>query len=533
MSVLISELRRNDGPHIFPDITHGEVALRDRLVEALSHLPTSVMLFDADDRLVFCNEATARYFPTATDLLVPGTKYEDLLRAHAVSGYVADVGEDMESWIAERVKSHRAAETAITRTYADGTTSQIVERRTSDGGIISIRSDVTDIRAYEVRLKEHSEEFLRSQTILAAAQKISHTGSVMRDLRSGVVEWSDETYHIFGRKPGSTPPTRDQVLDCVHRDDRSRFDAHMRASETGKAAIPIEMRIVRPDGTVRWVMLAAEVFLDDVGQPARRLATYRDITETHEAGAELERKNGEIEEYARELERSNRDLEQFAYLASHDLQEPLRMVASYCRLLQRRYQGKLDSDADEFIGYAVEGADRMQRLVNDLLSYSRVGRHGTTFELLPAAKIVETALKNLQNAIADSGARVTLGELPMIPGDPTQLVQLFQNLIGNAVKFRGDRTPAIRIDAVPADGNWVEVTVADNGIGIEPEFVERVFLIFQRLHPREAYEGTGIGLAIVKKVVENHGGRVWIESQLGQGTCFHFTLPATLAKGES
>jgi len=209
------------------------------------------------------------------------------------------------------------------------------------------------------------------------------------------------------------------------------------------------------------------------------------------------------------------------------------MVASYCRLLQRRYQGKLDSDADEFIGYAVEGADRMQRLVNDLLSYSRVGRHGTTFELLPAAKIVETALKNLQNAIADSGARVTLGELPMIAGDSTQLVQLFQNLIGNAVKFRGDRTPAIRIDAVPAEGNWVEVTVADNGIGVEPEFVERVFLIFQRLHPREAYEGTGIGLAIVKKVVENHGGRVWIESKPGQGTCFHFTLPTTLAKGES
>jgi PAS domain-containing protein len=157
----------------FPDISHGDVALRDRLVEALSHLPTSVMLFDSDDRLVFCNEATARYFPTAADLLVPGTKYEDLLRAHAVSGYVADVGEDMESWIAERVKSHRAADTAITRTYADGTTSQIVERRTSDGGIICLRTDVTDIRAYQVRLKEHSEELLRSQSILAQRRRFS------------------------------------------------------------------------------------------------------------------------------------------------------------------------------------------------------------------------------------------------------------------------------------------------------------------------------------------------------------------------
>jgi signal transduction histidine kinase len=533
VSALLGELQQQNGQVFRPLSALDEATLHDRLVEALSHLPTSVMLFDADDRLVFCNEATARYFPTVTRLLVPGTKYEDLLRAHAVSGYVSGIGDDFEAWIDERMKSHRAADSSITRTYADGTASQIVERRTSDGGIICIRTDVTDIRAYEIKLKERSEQLLQSQTTLALAQKVSHTGSVMRDLRTGVVEWSDETYRIFGREPGSQPPSRDEILDCVHPDDRSRFDAHMRASEAGEAADPLVMRILLPDGSVRWVRLAAEVFLDDKGAPVRRLATYRDITKAREDADALEQKTRETEEYAKELERSNRDLEQFAYLASHDLQEPLRMVASYCRLLQRRYRGKLDTDADEFIGYAVEGADRMQRLVNDLLGYSRVGRHGTSFELLPAAKIVEIALQNLNSAIEESGAQIVLGDLPVVAGDPTQLVQLFQNLIGNAIKFRGDNVPAIRIGATPVDENWVEMTIADNGIGIEPAFVDRVFLIFQRLHPRGAYDGTGIGLAVVKKVVENHGGRVWIEPQPGPGTCFHFTLPVTLSKGAS
>ena len=206
------------------------------------------------------------------------------------------------------------------------------------------------------------------------------------------------------------------------------------------------------------------------------------------------------------------------------------MVASYCQLLQRRYAGKLDKDADEFIEFAVEGARRMQRLINDLLSYSRVGRRGAGTESFPAAEALDLALANLEGAIADSGARIEAEPLPTIVADRSQIVQLFQNLIGNAIKFRRDEPAVVRIAAAlepaPAGGAaTARFTVADNGIGIGAEYLDRVFLIFQRLHERNRYPGTGIGLAIAQKVVENHGGRIWIESTPGEGSRFNFTLP--------
>lgn len=203
------------------------------------------------------------------------------------------------------------------------------------------------------------------------------------------------------------------------------------------------------------------------------------------------------------------------------------MVASYCQLLQRRYKDKLDAEADEFIGFAVEGASRMQRLINDLLSYSRVGRRGDAFQPLDANELVRLALANLQRAVEESHARIDSDALPRITGDRTLLLQLFQNLIGNAIKFRRDEPPAIRISAHAADGNFWHFTVADNGIGIEADYTERVFLIFQRLHERDKYPGTGIGLAVARKVVEFHGGRIWLESTPNSGSRFHFTLPAS------
>jgi PAS domain S-box-containing protein len=234
----------------------------------------------------------------------------------------------------------------------------------------------------------------------------------------------------------------------------------------------------------------------------------------------------ERKRYERELERSNAELEQFAYVASHDLQEPLRMVASYCQLLQRRYKGKLDQDADEFIGYAVEGAQRMQRLINDLLAYSRIGQKGTAFEPVVLSEVVEAALANLRIAVDEAGATVETGNSPTVRGNRTQLTQLFQNLIGNAIKFRRDEPPVVRIAAHPQHDGATHIVVEDNGMGIEPEYLDRVFLIFQRLHERGRYPGTGIGLAVAKKVVEHHGGRIWIESTPGQGSRFHLTLPS-------
>ena len=236
-----------------------------------------------------------------------------------------------------------------------------------------------------------------------------------------------------------------------------------------------------------------------------------------------------LREHTEALERSNRELEQFAYVASHDLQEPLRMVASYTQLLAKRYKGRLDSDADEFIAYAVDGATRMQVLINDLLAYSRVGTRGKNFEPTACETILEKTLDNLQKVIEDSEAKVTHDLLPTVMGDDIQLGQLFQNLITNAIKFQGDEVPQIHISAVPNEDKWI-FSVQDNGIGIDPEYNERIFVIFQRLYGREEYPGTGIGLAICKKIVERHGGNIWVESEPEKGSRFYFTIPM---KGES
>jgi len=249
----------------------------------------------------------------------------------------------------------------------------------------------------------------------------------------------------------------------------------------------------------------------------------------------------ELARTADDLRRSNEDLQQFAYVVSHDLQQPLRMVSSYVQLLAKRYQGKLDADADQFIGFAVDGAERMKTLITDLLRLSRVGTRGQELSPTPCDVVLERTLRNLQVATSESGASVTHDPLPTVRGDETQLTQLFQNLVGNAIKFRGDDAPRVHIsaregteDRRPETGDQRPCTegkspvfvfsVRDNGIGIDPEHAERIFKVFQRLHTEEEYDGTGIGLAVCRKIVERHGGRIWIESQVGEGATFYFTL---------
>jgi light-regulated signal transduction histidine kinase (bacteriophytochrome) len=227
-----------------------------------------------------------------------------------------------------------------------------------------------------------------------------------------------------------------------------------------------------------------------------------------------------------ELQRSNAELEQFAYVASHDLQEPLRKVASFCQLLQQRYGGQLDERADQYIGFAVDGARRMQDLINDLLAFSRVGRVGRPHAPVDCNALLERARADLATAIEESGAEVESGPLPTVEGDASLLRLVFQNLLGNAIKFRGEAAPRVRVDAERDDGQW-RFSVGDNGIGIDPEYAERIFVIFQRLHPRSTYEGTGIGLAMCRKIVEYHGGRMWLDTSDGDsGSRFCFTLPA-------
>jgi light-regulated signal transduction histidine kinase (bacteriophytochrome) len=228
---------------------------------------------------------------------------------------------------------------------------------------------------------------------------------------------------------------------------------------------------------------------------------------------------------AEELARSNADLEQFAYVASHDLQEPLRKVTSFCQLLQRRYHGQLDERADQYIEFAVDGAKRMQQLINDLLAFSRVGRTTDEFVEVQCDEVLDRALRNLESALEDAGAEIVrVTKLPAVAGDPSLLTALFQNVIGNAVKFRSDAPPRVEISAERSDGEWA-FRVADNGIGIDEAYAERVFVIFQRLHAKERYPGTGIGLALCKKIVEFHGGRIWIDTAAPRGTAVCWTLP--------
>lgn len=238
----------------------------------------------------------------------------------------------------------------------------------------------------------------------------------------------------------------------------------------------------------------------------------------------------ELAKRAKDLARSNEDLEQFAYVASHDLQEPLRMVANFTQLLADRYRDKLDQDGLDFIGFAVDGATRMQRLIQDLLLYSRVGSRGKEFEPADCNEVLGAAIVNLQAAIEESGAAITHQVLPVVMADASQLAQVFQNLVGNAIKFHGEAPPRVDISATRQGNAWV-FAVRDNGIGIDPQFADRIFVIFQRLHGRGEYPGTGIGLSLCKKIVERHRGRIWVESKSGQGATFLFTIPATI--GES
>ena len=244
---------------------------------------------------------------------------------------------------------------------------------------------------------------------------------------------------------------------------------------------------------------------------------------------ELEHRVLEIEEKNLLLARSNADLEQFAYVASHDLQEPLRQIVSFTQLLARRYSGKLDTDADDFIRYTVDGTKRMQELINDILAYSRLRKSSDQFVSVDCEALLTEVLQSMQSVIEQNEAEIVHEKLPTVAGDRTQLAQLFRNLVGNAVKFRGSEAPRIQLTATRQQQHWL-FAVSDNGIGIAPEYFDRIFVVFRRLHAAAEYPGTGIGLSICKRIVENHGGKIWLQSEPGKGTTFFFTLKE---KGEA
>jgi PAS domain S-box-containing protein len=376
---------------------------------------------------------------------------------------------------------------------------------------VAIKEDVTASKRAEAELR------LRTRLI-----DLAHDAILIRQPGNVISYWNNGAERIYGW-------TKDQALGQIsHELLKSQFPerlAEIDATLLREGTWEGELVRVRADGQL--VVISSRWVIDRNGHERGAMPILEissDITARKRVEEVLRCLNGELARQASQLARSNRELEQFAYVASHDLQEPLRMVASYLELVAERYKGRLDEKADKFIAYAVDGATRMKRLIDDLLGYSRVSTRAQPAEVIDVGAALEEATKNLGKVIAEKEAVVTWDVLPTVVVNRTHLVQLFQNLIGNALKFCVE-LPRIHVGAQRDEQAWV-FSVRDNGIGIAPEHRERIFQIFQRLHGRDKYAGTGIGLAICKKIVEQYGGRIWVESQPGKGSTFFFTLPA-------
>jgi PAS domain S-box-containing protein len=379
------------------------------------------------------------------------------------------------------------------------------------GSVGTIR-DITERKRAEEALRANEE---RLRSVVETARDAILTG----DSSGKIISWNRAAEAIFGYSAAEVLG-KSWALITPERYRKIGEGEMKRATSAAKVdnAIgqPVERIGLRRDGSEFFMEVSRAAWKAEAG--TFFTAIIRDITERKQAEAELKWT-------MTELARSNAELEQFAYVASHDLQEPLRMVSSYTQLLAKRYKDKLDDDANEFISFAVDGATRMGGLINDLLTYSRVGTRGNDFEPVDCSDVLDQALGNLQVAIKESGAVLTHDRLPTVMADPSQLVQLFQNLIGNAIKFQDNgEAPRVHVSANQEGSEWT-FSFCDNGVGIDPQFAERIFMIFQRLHGRGEYSGTGIGLAICKKIVERHEGRIWVDSEPGRGSTFYFTIP--------
>lgn len=402
---------------------------------------------------------------------------------------------------------------------------QVIERKRAEEELKTLNISLEKrVAARTAELKESEE---KSRKINSSAQD----AIIMLDSTGKVSYWNEAAEKMFeySREEVLGKYLQDLIIPESFRESHINGYKRLQVTERGASlGRRIELTASKKDGAE----FPIELSLSAVRLKGKwnAIGMVRDITERKKMEENLlaeikgrKRFQERQKQAVAELKRSNEELQQFAYVASHDLQEPLRMVSSYTQLLARRYKDKLDSDAEEFINFAVDGANRMQNLINDLLEYSRVGSHGKTIELTDLSVVLDKAKHNLQMAIEDSGAGMTCDELPTIMADSTQLVQLFQNLIGNAIKFRGKLPPQVHVSAEQQENEWL-FSVRDNGIGIEQQYADRIFAIFQRLHKKTEYPGSGIGLAISKKIVELHGGKIWMESEPGKGTIIYFTI---------
>jgi PAS domain S-box-containing protein len=536
-------------------------ALKDseaRYMSLVENVPVSVFRKDLSGRFTFGNSQFAAVLGRGPEEFI-GKTDRDLFPPELAEKYVADdlrVREGGEVY--DDVEEHKLP-TGETR-YVHVFKTPVYDARGGVVGTQGIFWDVTARRRAEIALEQKTANIQLLQEITRAANESSNLEQAAQtavDLLCAHTGWPIGHMHV------TDPAGTYGLLPTAvwHVEDAKRFEPFIHSTEemvvlSGEGLINPILETRRPlwvedacalgrfkrreaaavcglKGMFAFPVLAGEdvaavleFYTTEAAPPDAALMEIM-VPIGAQLGRVVERQRAKeaIEQQSRELARSNAELEQFAYVASHDLQEPLRMVSSYMQLLKRRYHGKLDADADEFIDFAVTGAARMQSLILDLLAFSRVGTRGSVCEPVRCDEVVERALANLRLAIEESGAEVEVEPLPVVTGDSLQLSQVFQNLVGNALKFRGPEPPRVHVSATKLDGEW-QFRVRDNGIGIDPQYADRVFIIFQRLHKKESYSGTGIGLAICKKIVERHGGRIWVESEPGQGATFCFTLPA-------
>lgn len=384
--------------------------------------------------------------------------------------------------------------------------------------LLGAAEDITSRKQVEAALRENSER-------LTLALEVANMGSWDWNMLTNETIWTSHHETIFGYEPGTPRRSFTDWSRRIHPEDLPRIKACGEAAIGSRQDMECEYRVVWPDGSIHWVDSLGRFYYNALGEPTRMVGVLYDITDRKQAQEALEDSQKQLQSAIAELTRSNQELEQFAYAASHDLQEPLRKINSFAELLAHDYRQQLDEVADKYIYYITDGASRMQALIEDLLIYSRVGRQQLNKQPTDLNTVVSQVIIDLSFAIAENNATITTTALPTLPANPVQMAQLLQNLIANSIKFRRDCPPEIHISAKLQKEQWL-ISVQDNGIGIKPEYSERIFAIFQRLHSRSRYPGNGIGLALCRKIVERHGGQIWLESEPGKGTNFYFTIPA-------
>ena len=505
---------------------------RSRLTHALDVMADGFALYDADDRLILYNRKYVDYSPLVSDVVMPGAPKEEILRASVQRGALVLNGMDPEDYIAWRLHRHRNPGEPLEVQLADGRWLLITEKRTHDGGVVGTRSDITEMKHREMEMLRISQQLHAKNLQFDTALSNMVQGLCMFDKDQHLIVVNRRYLEIYGFsadvvKPGIT--LRGLMEYSVSLGNYTAEEAERALAERNDPARLRVRTVIKQrlkDGRVIAVMSEP---MPDGGT----IATYQDITD-------LETTTEKMVEYTRKLERSNRELVDFAYVASHDLQEPLRKIEAFGDRLVKKYIGVLPEEGQMFVNRMQSAANRMRQLINDLLSYSRVTTAAAPFTKVSLKDVLSGVLSDLQIRIEETAATIEVGELPAIEADAMQMRQLFQNLIGNAIKFRKkDVDPVVKISAeftdshdLPVSGRAVTITIADNGIGFEQQFKEQIFVIFQRLHSRTEYEGTGIGLATCRKIVERHLGLIDAIGVPGVGSTFVITFPLSQTNKE-